>query len=37
LLLDPKQPLGAAIGVVPAVPVQADGPGRSVEALRSVS
>lgn len=37
LLLDPKQPLGAAIGVVPAVPVQADGPGRSIEALRSVS
>lgn len=37
LLLDPKQPLGAAIGVVPAVPVQADRPGRSVEALRSVS
>jgi DNA-binding NarL/FixJ family response regulator len=37
LLLDPKQPLGAAIGVLPAPSLRADRPGGSIEALRPVS
>jgi DNA-binding NarL/FixJ family response regulator len=37
LLLDPKQSLGASIGVVPATPVRTDGPWGSLEPLRPVS
>lgn len=37
LLLDPKQSVGATIGVVPAAAARTDGPYGSLEPLRSVS
>lgn len=37
LMLDPKQPVGAAVGVVPAASVPVDGPGASINALKRVS
>ena len=37
LLLDPKQSVGATVGVVPAAAVRTDGPYGSLEPLRSVS